>query len=143
MQSNQNFEMQSYIGSESWYMVSEGERPPRSAKLVARIDMGSGPGGGDYRTYLLCTDKKRSGWWLWLMRSDYETGKPLYCTVAYGRPYRGYPAKWAAELLLTRSWEDEHALEGLGDLGRPYVVIEEDGLLTAEDIERIELAVFA
>ncbi len=84
MLSNQNFETQSYIGSDIAQMGYEGERPPRSARFVVAIDMGSGPGGGDYRTYLLSTDKERSGWTLWQMGHDYDTGKRLYCRVAYG-----------------------------------------------------------
>ncbi len=52
-------EVQSYIGSEIAQMGSQGERPPRSAKLVVSVDMGSGPGGGDYRTYLISTDERK------------------------------------------------------------------------------------
>ena len=135
--SGQQFEVQSYIGSEIAEM-GYGERPPRSAKFVIELDMGSGPGGGDYRTYLLSSNK-RSGWTLWQMGHDYDTGKPSYCRVAYGWPYRGYPAKHAAEQLLTRVWEDERDQEGFPS----SVVVQKAGLLTAEDIERIELTVFA
>jgi 2-hydroxychromene-2-carboxylate isomerase len=102
--------------------------------------MGSGPGGGDYRTYLLSSDKERSGWTLWQMGHDYDTGKRLYCRVAYGWPHRGCPAKSAAELLLTQTWEDERDLDVLMSSN---ALVEEAGLLIAEDVERIELAVFA
>jgi hypothetical protein len=136
--SNQTLEVQSYIGSDIAQMSDAGEHPPRSAKIVVKLDMGSGPGGGDYRTYLLCTDKKRSGWTLWQMGHDYDTGKRLYCRVADGWPYRGCPAKYAAEQLLTKVWEHERDLWGLA----PNAIVEEAGLLTVEDIERIELTVF-
>ncbi|MSO88939.1 MAG: hypothetical protein EXQ89_03070 [Rhodospirillaceae bacterium] len=138
--SGENFQAHSYIGSDIAQMGYEGERPPRSAKFVASFDMGSGPGGGDYRTYLLCTDKKRSEWTLWQRGSDYDTGKHLYCRVAYGWPYRGYSAKYAAEQLLIRAWEDERNLEGFLPSSAG---MELAGLLTTEDIERIVLTMFA
>jgi len=130
------FEVYSFIGSDI-AQLGYGERPPRSAKFIASLDMGSGPGGGDYRTYLLSTDKERSGWTLWHMAHDYDTGKRLYCRVAQGGPYRGYPAKYAAEQLLTKVWLDETD-EGLYF---ENVLVEEAGLLTAEDIQRVALAV--
>ena len=46
----QPFDVQSYVGSDIAQLSGDGERPPRSAKLVGSLDMGSGPGGGDYRT---------------------------------------------------------------------------------------------
>ena len=137
MKSNQVFdEMLSYIGSDIAEIGFEDDRPPRSAKFVVSLDMGSGPGGGDYRTYLLCTDKTRSYWRLWMEYS----GHGQYCRIAWGEPYRGIPAERAAELLLTKSWEDERDREGLYFYGKLYV--EGEGLLTAEDIHRIERAVY-
>ena len=103
---NQPFEVQSYVGSDI-AQFGYGERPPKSAKLVASVDMGSGPEGGDYRTYFLSTDRERSGWTLWQMGHDYDTGKRLYCRVAYGSPYRGFRAAYAAEQLLTKAWQDD------------------------------------
>ena len=116
------------------------QRPPRSAKLVACIDFGSGPGGGDYRTYLLSTDRGRSGWSLWLMVSDYDTGKQIYCEAASGSPCRGYSAKYAAEQLLTKVLEDER---DIGWADPPPWGVMEAGLLDADDIERIGTTVFA
>ena len=137
MKSNQVFdEMLSYIGSDIAEIGLSNERPPRSAKFVVSLDMGSGPGGGDYRTYLLCTDKERAYWNLWMEYS----GHGQYCQIAWGRPYRGIPAERAAELLLTKSWEDERDLEGLYSYGK--LSVEESGLLTAMDIHRIERGVF-
>jgi hypothetical protein len=128
----QPFEVQSYIGSEIAELREDGERPPRSAKMVAYLDLGSGPGGGDYRTYLLSTNRERSLWILWATATD-DSGKALYCQIATGRPYRGYPAKFAAEQLLIKSWQDERDLEGLSD----GALVRGEGLLNKEDIHRI------
>ena len=137
MKSNQVFdEMLSYIGSDIAEIGFQDDRPPRSAKFVVSLDMGSGPGGGDYRTYLLCTNKERSSWNLWMEYS----GHGQYCRIAWGEPYRGIPAERAAELLLTKSWEDERDIEGLYSYGK--LSVEGDGLLTAMDIHRIERGVF-
>jgi hypothetical protein len=126
-ENRQPFEVQSYVGGE------DGERPPRSAKMVAHLDLGSGPGGGDYRTYLLSTNRERSLWILWL---DWD--KPLYCRVATGRPYRGYTARFAAEQLLIKSWHHERAVYGwLPDCA----LVLQEGLLNKEDIHRIKMAV--
>jgi hypothetical protein len=113
-------------------------RPPRSAKFVADIDFGSGPGGGDYRTYFLCTDKMRSGWYLWLRISDYDTGKPIYSIQAYGSPYRGYSAQYASEQLLRKVLEDQN---GWGWLGSPPWHVMKPGLLDTDDIQRIGFTV--
>jgi hypothetical protein len=128
----QHFKVQSYLAE----LSEDGERPPRSAKFVVDLDLGSSPGGGDYRTYLLSTDRKRSLWILWLRGNDWH--KPLYCRVAAGQPYRGYPAKYAAEQLLMKSWQDER---GIGEVP-PYVSVLQEGLLTKADIRRIKLTVF-
>src|SRR4051794_13893966 len=126
-----SLEVQSYVGSDIAQMGSQRERSPRAAELVASIDMGSGPGGGDYRTYLLSTDRERSGWTLWQKGSDYDTGKVLYCRVAYGTPGRGIHPKDAAEELLTKTWQAERDLEGV----LPHrILVELAGLLTARTI---------
>ena len=136
---NKDFKVEAYAGRDIEQMIEDNERPPRSAKLVAEIDFGSGPGGGDYRTYFLCTDRKRSGWYLWMMLSDYDTGKPVYDNVAFGRPYRGISPKHAAEELLTKLLEDKRDIYEIAS-GSWYVM--EPGLLDAGDIKRIELTVW-
>ena len=103
-ENRQPFEVQSYLAE----LCEDGERPPRSAKMVAYLDLGSGPGGGDYRIYSLSTNRERSLWILWLTATDLD--KPLYGRVATGRPYRGYPARFAAEQLLIKSWQDERTM---------------------------------
>ena len=130
------FQVQSYIGSEIAQMRRGGERPPRSAQVVASLDMGSGPGGGDYRTYLLSFDE--AGWTLWQEGTDYDTGEPLFCRVAYGWPYQEDELESAAERLLTRVWEDELA-EGT----MPSAVgVVAPGLLTEDGIARLALRIF-
>ena len=135
---SKDFKVEAYAGGDIERMIENNERPPRSAKLVAEIDFGSGPGGGDYRTYFLCTDRKRSGWYLWMMLSDYDTGKPVYDNVAFGRPYRGISPKHAAEELLTKLLKDELDIWGMSS--EPWSV-DEPGLLDADDIKSIELTV--
>jgi hypothetical protein len=51
-ENRQPFAVRSYIkkwNSSDLAQIRAGERPPRSAKLVADLDMGSSPGGGDFR----------------------------------------------------------------------------------------------
>lgn len=72
------------------------------------------------------------------MAHDYDTGRRLYCRVAYGSPYRGYQAAYAAEQLLTKAWQDD-----LRDgLLTQKVLVDKADLLTAEDIQRVALTVF-
>ena len=72
------------------------------------------------------------------MAHDYDTGKRLYCSVAYGSPYRGYRAEYASEQLLTRVWLDE---SDEGSLIQ-NVFVKKAGLLTGKDVQRLVLAVF-
>jgi len=137
--SRQPFSAESNTGMDLETMREFDERPPRSAKLVADIDFGSGPGGGDYRTYLLSTDRERSEWILWLMVFDDDTRNRVYGRAAYGSPYRGYPPKYAAERLLTKVLEDER---DIGWVAEPPWGVMEPGLLNADDIERIGATVF-
>jgi hypothetical protein len=136
-QTGQRFEAHSYVGTDIGQLHEDGERPPRSAKLVVDLDLGSHPGGGDYRTYLLSTNRQRSAWTLWIRGNDWD--KPLYCRIATGRPYRGYPARFAAEQLLIKSWKDARDKEGWHP---PWASVFEPGLLNHEDVDRIKLAVF-
>ena len=139
MTSTEEFQVQSFIGSDIAQMKGcGGERPPKSAQLVASLDMGSGPGGGDYRTYLLEGDSKRLEWTLWQKGSDCDTGKPLYCRVAFGSSRQPTQPEYAAEQLLMKVWEDERDWGYLGH----SVGVEAAGILTDEDIKRIALKVF-
>ncbi len=133
----QRFEVQSNVGSDIAQFRPGGERPPRSAKIVVSVDMGSGPGGGDYRTYLISSDQKRSGWTLWARGHDYDTGRPLYCRMAWGEPYKGYSASEAAKHLVEAVVKDE-MLEGISV---ETMGVAAPGLLTSEDVQSILLAV--
>ena len=115
-------------------------RPPRSAKLVARLSWSWSPAHSRSDTLWLCTDRRRYGWHLWEEASDWETGKPIYFEVAYGEPWRGVDAKRAAEELLAAAWRGEW--EAWQSPGRGAFVVRA-GLLDADDIERIEERVFA
>ena len=133
----QPFEVHSYIGSDIAQMQEE-ERPSESAELVASVYLG----GNDCRTYLLETCKQAvgrgiSGWTLWEMGHD-DTGRPLYCRLAYGYPYSGCAAAFVAEQLLAKALEDEHMLHTEADC----TIVEAEGLLSAQDIERIFASVF-
>lgn len=137
VQTRPEFKVRSHVGTDIAQYHEDGERPPRSGKLVVDLDLGSHPGGGDYRTYLLSTNRPRSLWTLWIRANDWD--KPLYCRVATGQPYRGYPAKFAAEQLLIKSWQDERDKWGWVPA---WALVLEPGLLRQEDINRIKLAVF-
>jgi len=128
----ERFEISNNIGCDFFELAADGERPPRSAKLVADLDFGSGPGGGDYRKYYLCSDKHRTGWALWEMINDYDTGRPIYARRAWGEPYKGYPAVEAAKRMMldcllaeSRLWE-VNEIRACGE-----------GLLGGEDFDRI------
>ena len=131
---SQPFEVHTYIGSDIAQM-QEDERPSESAELVASVWFG----GDDYRTYLLETDKEgsgggSSGWTLWQRGHDDNTGRPLFCRIAFGYPYGGCAAPVVAEQLLAKALEDEHMLyaEAAG-----WVKVEAEGLLSAQVIRRI------
>jgi hypothetical protein len=127
-----SFNIQTYIGSDIAQLGPDGERPSWRKLFLVSLDMGSGPGGGDYRSYFLVANRK--GWTLWLMGHDYDSGKPQYCRVAYGWPKTGCPAKEAAKQLLAASWEAE-ILEGRLHTA---AAVQKEGLLTSADIEHIE-----
>jgi hypothetical protein len=83
-----------------------------------------------------------SGWTLWEMGHDYDTGRPLYCRIAYGYPYSGCAAAFVAEQLLAKALEGERnwgMLHTEGDGG----AVEAEGLLSAQDVGRIFASVFA
>jgi len=130
------FDIQTYIGSDIAQFRHGGERPSWRKVFLVSLIMGSGPGGGDYRSYFLVANRK--GWTLWEMGRDYDSGKPQYCRVAYCWPKTGCPAKEAAKRLLAASWEaerhDSYLSPGL---------VEKEGLLTSTDVERIEADVWA
>lgn len=81
----------------------------------------------------MCTDQRRSAWYLYDEDHDYDSGKPLYACVAVGMPYRQVDAKYAAEELLRAAWKEQAEFED--EFSIPNIV--NTGLLDAEDIKRI------
>ena len=134
---NAAFETNSYIGSEIGELSNDGERPPRTAKLVAQISWSWSPGHSRSATYLLSTTRKRNVWLLWERGSDYDTGKPMFAQVAWGAPYRGYSAKFAAKQLLAATWREEMN-QGMCDLAQlKEAYVDRKGLVSNRDIELI------
>ena len=136
----QPFNVQSYIGSDIAQMQEE-ERPPEPTELVASVHLG----GNDDRTYLLCTEMEasgggESGWTLWQMGDDFDTGRPFCCRVAFAYPYSDRDAAFVAEQLLTKVLEDEHHFDGLPP---ERATLGAAGLLSAQDLRRIFAKVFA
>jgi hypothetical protein len=134
------FEVQCYIGSEIAQM-QDVERPPDSAELVGSVNLG----GNDDRTYLLSTNKKgrpggASGWTLWQMGDDYDTGRPFCCRVAFAYPYGDCAAAFVAEQLLIKAVEDERYFEGMQSNN---LMIYDAGLLSAQDFRRIFATLFS
>ena len=124
------FETSSYVGSDLAQFFRENERPPRSAKFVAAIDYD----GYSFAKYWLSTIKDRSGWVLRATSEDGDFGR-MYALMAWGEPYRGIPAKRAAEELLRQVWLDQISLY---EYRGPSMAVDAEGLLTKADIRRIE-----
>ena len=124
----QPFEAHSYIGSHIAQLREDGKRPPRSAKLVAYLDMGSGPGGGDYRRYLLGTNRERSLWNLWLI----GVNEMLHCDeVTTDPPSRGNPPNLPPKKLPFKSWKIK-GIQGDWNPGGPWEIMA--GWSNQEDI---------
>jgi hypothetical protein len=101
------FETGSYIGTDIAQFKEDGEKPPRTAKLVVSLYWSWAPGTDVSATYFLSTNRKRTGWFLWERGYDDYMGKTVYCRVAWGAPYRGYSAKYVAKRLLAEAWLGE------------------------------------
>jgi len=124
------FETMSYVGSDIAQFSGHGERPARSAKLVAAIDYD----GCLLAKYWLSTTRERHGWLLWASSDDVDLGKK-YARMAWGEPYRRVTAKRAAEALLRQVWLDEIRLF---EYRGPCNSVDQEGLLTQADVRRIE-----
>jgi hypothetical protein len=135
----QPFKTVSYIGTSAAEMRPDGERPPRTARLVAFITWSWSPANSLDLRYLISTNRQRTGWILWAKGYDEVIGRICHSKVAWGFPFRGYSAKYAAEQLLITDWQSEKKLWNQ-DLRGAFV--EQEGLLTRRDIKRIERKVF-
>jgi hypothetical protein len=135
---NEPFEVaDTYVGSPLAELSADGERPPKSAKLVATVSWSWGPAHSDRLRYLISTERQRRGWTLWA--EAYVDGQRMYAQLGYARPYRGYTAKFAAERLLTAVWKAER--ENYYDNYSGGRVVEEV-LLAKTEIENIEREVY-
>jgi hypothetical protein len=135
----ETFQIVTYAGSTLGEFSRDGERPPKTAKLVATVSWSWSPAHSRRERYLICTDRKRIAWTLWAMANDFDDGRRLYAQIACGTPFRGYTGRFAAEQLLIAGWRSEIEMWG-EDLRGGFV--EEEGLLTKSDIKRIEQAAF-
>lgn len=133
------FEVFTYAGSELGEFSADGERPPRTAKLVAEIGWSWSPMHSAQLRYLICTDEERTAWTLWAVARNFDDVRRVYARIASGSPFRGYIAKCAAEQLLIAGWRSEVEMGGTVSRGANVV---QEGLLSQQDIERIEQEVF-
>ena len=109
-------------------------RPPRRALHVVSIVWMWSPAHNLSCTYLLSRDRAQRFWVLWEKLPDFDTGKPRYARIAYLEPYRGTAAKDEAKQLLEALWRDESKWGTEVTGGH----VEKPGLLTSEDIARID-----
>ena len=136
------FKTGSYVGTEKAQYRVGGDKPPRTAKFVASIDWSRSPAPSPFSYYLLSTDRRRTGWFLWEQDTDDMTGKRVSCVVAWGKPYRRSAAKYAAKRLLAEEWLAMLRLgwRTLDDLRGLYLrgpYVDQEGLLKKADIELI------
>jgi hypothetical protein len=134
---NEPFEVVTFGRTDLGQFRADGDRPPRSARHVATVSWSWSPAHSRRDRYLICS-WKRKGWMLWGMAYDIDHGR-MYAQLAGATPFHGYTAKFAAERLLTAAWKDE--LETWSEDLRGACV-DEEGLLTKTDIEKIEREVF-
>jgi hypothetical protein len=101
------FTSDSFIGSEIAEFRLNGEKPPRTAKLVVSLSWSWSPAHYRSATYQLSANPRKNRWTLWEKSSDYDTGKPMYACVALGEPYKGCSPELASKELLTAAWRGE------------------------------------
>jgi len=85
------------------------------------------------------TDRERKGWTLWAVADEFD-GRRMYAQLAHATPFHGHTAKLAAKQLLIATWRAERLEMWEEDLRGACV--DEEGLLTKFDVERIECEVF-
>jgi hypothetical protein len=133
---DEGFKTVSLMGTDLSEFRPDGEKPPRSAKLVISISWSWSPAHSASVTYLLSTTRERDVWLLWGQGYDWDTGKPIYARVAWGAPYRGYSAKFAARQLLAAAWRGEIEQGGCAEeFENPD--IDREGLVTKGDVQLI------
>ena len=116
------------------------EKPPRSARFVASLNMFSQfPCNERSDTYRLSKNRKRSYWVLWLGYFDDNMEMKWvylpYAILACG----GTDAVAAAREMLEAAWLEE---KRLGCLDTPFEAVIADGLLKVDDLREIAARVW-
>lgn len=115
------------------------EKPPRSARFVASLDMFSQSACNERSDrYLLSRNRKRSHWILWLgYYSDMENRMQYqpYCLL----PCQGIDAAAASRKMLELAWIEEKLR---GCLDTPFEAVIADGLLKVDDLREIAARVW-
>lgn len=111
------------------------EKPPRSARFVASLDMFSQSACNERSDrYLLSRNRKRSHWILWLgYFDDNMEMKWVYLPYAI-RACGGTDAAAAAREMLEAAWHEE---KRRGWLDTPFEAVIDDGLLKVDELREI------
>ncbi|MCC6143346.1 MAG: hypothetical protein IT368_06030 [Candidatus Hydrogenedentes bacterium] len=115
------------------------EKPPRTARFVARVDMFSqSPWSARSDTYRLSKNRRRSHWILWLGYYDDLTDRMLY------QPYAllacgDTDAAGAAREMLEAAWTEERRKDWLS---APFEAVVADGLLKVGELRDIAARVW-
>lgn len=116
------------------------EKPPRSARFVARLDMFSqSPWHERSDTYRLSKNRRRSHWILWMGYYDDLTDRMLY------QPYAllacgDTDAAGAAREMLEAAWTEERRREWLPT---PFEAVVADGLVKVDELREIAARVWS
>ncbi|MBV6475210.1 MAG: hypothetical protein MOGDAGHF_00727 [Rhodocyclaceae bacterium] len=116
------------------------EKPPRSARFVARLDMFSQSACNERSdTYRLSKNRRRSHWILWLGYFD-DNMEMKWVYVPYAIvPCCGVGAKEAATQMLEAAWLEE---KQRGWLETPFEAVIDDGLLKVDELREIAARVW-
>ena len=116
------------------------EKPPRSARFVARLDMFSQfPCNERSDTYRLSKNRKRSYWILWLGYFD-DNMEMKWVYMPYALLACGdTDAAAAARVMIEAAWLEE---KRRGWLDTPFEAVIADGLLTVDELREISARVW-
>jgi hypothetical protein len=132
---SETFHATSFIGTDIGDPTSPlAETPPRSARHVVSVAWSWSPMHSRASQYRLATDRARKTWNLYELTYDPDARQRLSSRVATGTPYFGISPEHAALELLRTAWQSEMEQWDFNPNG---VEVEEDGLLTQEDIAEL------
>ncbi len=115
------------------------EKPPRSARFVARLDMFSySPWHERSDTYRLSKNRRRSHWILWMGYYDDLTDGMLYQPYAF-LACGDTDAAGAAREMLEAAWTEERRREWLST---PFEAVVADGLVKVDELRGIAARVW-